>query len=403
MTQSPLQHVTLLGSTGSIGGATLDVLARHPDRFGIFALSASTQVERMLEQCRRFRPAQAVMLDAAAAERLAAGLRAEQIATEVLTGSDALQTVARDARAPIVVAAIVGAAGLLPTLAAVRAGKRVLFANKEPLVMCGPLFVEEARRSGAVLLPVDSEHNAIFQCMPDSYVTGHRAPVRRIFLTCSGGPFRNTPARELAAVTPEQACAHPTWSMGRKISVDSATLMNKGLEVIEACSLFGVTPDKVEVVVHPQSIIHAMVEYEDGSALSQMSRPDMRVPIAHALAWPARIDSGVAPFDPVALGKLEFDAPDRARFPCLDLAYTAARQGGTAPAVLNAANEIAVQAFLERRIRFVDIPRVIEHALVGARAVEPTLDNVLADDAHARLAAEEYIARGERGRALGAS
>ncbi|HKQ30881.1 MAG TPA: 1-deoxy-D-xylulose-5-phosphate reductoisomerase, partial [Burkholderiales bacterium] len=287
---------------------------------------------------------------------------------------------------------IVGAAGLLPTLAAVRAGKRVLLANKEPLVMCGRLFVDAAQRSGALLLPVDSEHNAIFQCMPGRYTIGEHAPVRRIFLTCSGGPFRNLPAHEFAAVTPDQACAHPTWSMGRKISVDSATLMNKGLEVIEACSLFGVAPENVEVVIHPQSIIHSMVEYEDGSILSQMSQPDMRVPIAHALAWPERIASGVSMLDPVKLGQLEFSAPDRARFPCLDLAYEAAHRGGTAPAVLNAANEMAVRAFLDRRIGFDDIPHVIEFASSCARAVDDTLENVLADDACARAAAEQYIA-----------
>lgn len=392
MTHNPIQAVTILGSTGSIGEAALDVLSRHPQRFRVLSLSASTQVERMLEQCRRFRPQQAVMLDGAAAEKLRAALQAEQITTDVLTGANALETIAADPRAAIVVAAIVGAAGLLPTLAAVRAGKRVLLANKEPLVMCGRLFVDEARRSGALLLPVDSEHNAIFQCMPDRYTIGGDAPVRRIFLTCSGGPFRNTAARDFAAVTPEQACAHPTWSMGRKISVDSATLMNKGLEVIEACSLFGIAPEKIEVVIHPQSIIHSMVEYEDGSVLSQMSQPDMRVPIAHALAWPQRIESGARALEPVALGRLEFAEPDRARFPCLDLAYDAARRGGTAPAVLNAANEVAVGAFLERQISFADIPSVIGYAATCARTVDATLENVLADDAHARAAAQRYIA-----------
>jgi 1-deoxy-D-xylulose-5-phosphate reductoisomerase len=391
MTDNALQSVTILGSTGSIGDAALDVLARHPQRFRVHALSASTQVERMLAQCRRFRPERAVMLDTAAAQALETALRAERISTEVLAGAQALETIAADPRSTIVVAAIVGAAGLLPTLAAVRAGKRVLFANKEPLVMCGRLFVDAAQKSGALLLPVDSEHNAIFQCMPDRYTIGGRAPVRRIFLTCSGGPFRTMPAHEFATVTPEQACAHPTWSMGRKISVDSATLMNKGLEVIEACSLFGIAPEKIDVVIHPQSIIHSMVEYEDGSVLSQMSQPDMRVPIAYALAWPERIESGVDALDPVKLGHLEFAEPDRARFPCLDLAYEAAHRGGTAPAVLNAANEVAVRAFLERRIGFADIPRVIEFTSTCARSVECTLENVLADDARARAAAERYI------------
>ncbi len=404
MTGDSRQGVTILGSTGSIGGATLDVLARHPQRFRVVALSASTQVERMIEQCRRFRPQKAVMLDPAAAERLKAGLRAHGVAVEALVGPEGLEAIATDPQASIVVAAIVGAAGLLPTLAAVRAGKRVLLANKEPLVMCGRLFMDEARRSGAALLPVDSEHNAIFQCMPGGFTTGTRAPVRRIFLTCSGGPFRNTPAYELAAVTPEQACAHPTWVMGRKISVDSATLMNKGLEVIEACWLFGVTPEQVQVVVHPQSIVHSMVEYDDGSVLSQMSHPDMRVPIAHALAWPERIESGVAPLDLVSLGQLEFAEPDRTRFPCLDLVYTATRRGGTAPAVLNAANEIAVQAFLDRRIGFTDIPRAIEYALARARTDStPTLDNVLTDDAQARAVTEEFIAGRFERRRQGAS
>jgi 1-deoxy-D-xylulose-5-phosphate reductoisomerase len=392
MTNIHTPGVTILGSTGSIGGAALDVLARHPQKFRVHALSASTQVERLFEQCRQFRPPRAVVLDPTAATRLQELLRRDAIATEVLVGAEGLQQVAADASVSIVVAAIVGAAGLMPTLAAVRAGKRVLLANKEPLVMCGRLFVEEANRSGAVLLPVDSEHNAIFQCMPDNYVTGHRAPVRRISLTCSGGPFRNTSARELITVTPEQACAHPTWSMGRKISVDSATLMNKGLEVIEACWLFGVTPEQVEVVVHPQSTIHSTVEYADGSMLAQLSQPDMRVPIAHALAWPERIESGVASLDLVSLGRLDFSAPDRERFPCLDLAYAAARLGGTAPAVLNAANEIAVQAFLDRRIGFTDIPHVIERALPCAHTVAPTLENVLADDAEARRLAAAEVA-----------
>lgn len=344
------------------------------------------------------------MLDSKAGERLKAGLRAQALRAEVLSGAEGLQAIAIDPQAPIVVAAIVGAAGLLPILAAVRAGKRVLLANKEPLVMCGQLFMDEAGRSDATLLPVDSEHNAIFQCMPAGFITGSRAPVRRIFLTCSGGPFRNTPAHELAAVTPEQACAHPTWAMGRKISVDSATLMNKGLEVIEACWLFGVTPKQVQIVVHPQSIVHSMVEYDDGSVLSQMSHPDMRVPIAHALAWPERIESGAAPFDPVNLGQLEFTEPDRARFPCLDLAYSAAHRGGTAPAVLNAANEIAVQAFLDRRIGFTDIPRVIEYTLTRVCTdTTPTLENVLGEDAHARVIAEEYIVGRSEHRRRGAS
>ncbi len=402
MSKLTKQNVTILGATGSVGLATLDVIARHPARFDVFAISGHTQVERMLEQCRRFRPRIAVMLDADAADRLQKILRAENIATEVSAGPQALDEIATHTEVPIVVSAIVGAAGLLPTLAAVRAGKRVLLVNKEPLVMCGKLFIDEARRSGATLLPVDSEHNAVFQCLPHGFIPGDRAPARRIFLTCSGGPFRNTPAQELATVTPEQACAHPTWAMGRKISVDSATLMNKGLEVIEASWLFGVDAQRIEVVVHPQSIVHSMVEYDDGSVLTQMSHPDMRVPIAHALAWPDRIESGVAALDPTTLTRLEFFAPDRARFPCLDLAYAAAQRGGTTPVMLNAANEIAVQAFLDRHIGFTDIPRIIEHTLSHARLVEPTLENVLTDDAQARDIAREYISGGVQRRRQGA-
>jgi 1-deoxy-D-xylulose-5-phosphate reductoisomerase len=352
--------VTVLGSTGSIGVSTLDVLARHPDRFHIAALTGFTQVERLFEQCRRYRPSLAVLADASAARRLRTLLSQAGLDIEVAEGEEGLE---RAATAPsdIVMAAIVGAAGLAPTLAAVRAGKRVLIANKEPLVMCGHLFIEEAARSGAELLPIDSEHNAVFQCLPPDHRTGQRDPgVRRILLTCSGGPFRNTPQSELATVTPEQACAHPNWSMGRKISVDSATLMNKGLELIEACWLFGVAPDDVEIVIHPQSVIHSMVEYDDGSVLAQMGNPDMRTPIAHALGWPDRISSGVSPLDRLEVARLEFEGPDFSRFPALDLATQAARSGGTSPTILNAANEVAVGAFLDRQIGFLDIPRVIK-------------------------------------------
>ncbi|OGI46470.1 MAG: 1-deoxy-D-xylulose-5-phosphate reductoisomerase [Candidatus Muproteobacteria bacterium RBG_16_65_34] len=396
-TQQP-RGVTLLGSTGSIGLSTLDVIARHPQRYRVVALTANTQGERLFEQCLQYRPEMAVLLDPAAAEELRAKLRAVGLTTQVLSGLEGLTTVATLPEAAIVVAAIVGAAGLLPTLAAVRAGKRVLFANKEPLVMCGHLFIEEARRSGAELLPVDSEHNAIFQCMADGFRAG-RAPaaVRRIYLTCSGGPFRSTPVEALARVTPEQACAHPNWVMGRKISVDSATLMNKGLELIEACWLFGVTPDRVEIVIHPQSIIHSLVEYVDGSVLAQLGNPDMRTPIAHALAWPERIESGVKSLDLLEIARLEFAPPDRRRFPCLDLAYEAAAASGTAPAILNAANEVAVQAFLDRRIGFTDIPQVIARVrarLPAGRDVQ--LDAILADDAAARAEAARAIAVLER-------
>jgi 1-deoxy-D-xylulose-5-phosphate reductoisomerase len=388
--------VVILGATGSIGASTLDVLARHPRRFHVVALTARSRADALYEQCRRYRPRLAVMLDADAGAALAERLRRAGIETEVRLGPAGLIEAATHSQADTVVAAIVGAAGLLPTLAAVRAGRRVLLANKEPLVIGGRLLLEAARASGACLLPLDSEHNAIFQCLPPQQAPG--APprgVRRILLTCSGGPFRQWPPERLAQVTPEQACAHPNWSMGRKISVDSATLMNKGLELIEACRLFGVAPAQVEVVIHPQSVVHSMVEYADGSVLAQLANPDMRVPIAHALAWPERIDSGAAPIDLVATARLDFAAPDLGRFPCLRLAYEAAAAGGTAPAVLNAANEVAVAAFLERRIGFTDIARVI--AAVRERVPagpDGTLEAVLAADADGRHAAEELIARG---------
>lgn len=387
--------VAVLGSTGSIGGCTLDVLARHPQRFRVTVLTAHTQVERLYEQCRRFHPSLAVLLDAQAADQLERRLRAAGLATEVRAGIDELQSAARLADTEIVMAAIVGAAGLLPTLAAVRAGKRVLLANKEPLVMCGDFLIAEARTAGAQLLPIDSEHNAIFQCMPPDFRAGEGLPsVRRIFLTCSGGPFRTFSPEALAQVTPEQACAHPNWTMGRKISVDSATLMNKGLELIEACRLFGVAPAQIEIVIHPQSVIHSMVEYADGSVLAQLSNPDMRVPIAHALAWPERMESGAASISLPDIARLDFAPPDLGRFPCLRLAYQAAAAGGTAPAVLNAANEEAVAAFLDRRIAFTDIPDVIEHALAHTTVhADGALATVLADDAHAREHARTRIAR----------
>ncbi len=388
------QGVAILGSTGSIGMSTLDVLARHPDRFAVAALTANAQVDRLYEQCVRFRPRFAAMLDPQAARDLERRLRASGIPTVVSSGLDGLSTVAADRASDIVMAAIVGAAGLIPTLAAVKAGKRVLLANKEPLVMSGRVLMREARAAGAVLLPIDSEHNAIFQCLPAAFRAGEPpAGVRRLFLTCSGGPFRAASAEALARATPEQACAHPNWVMGRKISVDSATLMNKGLEVIEACWLFGVAPSRIEVVIHPQSVIHSMVEYDDGSVLAQLANPDMRIPIAHALAWPSRIQSGAKPIDLVDLARLDFAAPDTTRFPCLRLAYEAGAAGGTTPAILNAANEVAVAAFLEGRIPFTDISRVIETALaqVPGRS-DDSLDDVLADDARARVAAERAVA-----------
>ncbi|OGT88416.1 MAG: 1-deoxy-D-xylulose-5-phosphate reductoisomerase [Gammaproteobacteria bacterium RIFOXYA12_FULL_61_12] len=354
--------ICILGSTGSIGVSTLDVVGRHPDRYRVVALTAQTHVERLHQQCLAHRPRFAVMGDPAAAERLRGLLAGTGI--EVLEGVAGLEQAAAHPDVHAVMAAIVGAAGLLPALAAVRAGKRLLLANKEALVVSGRLFMEEAARHGAQILPIDSEHNAVFQCMPADYARGlEQVGVRRILLTASGGPFRTTAREDLAQVTPEQACAHPNWSMGRKISVDSATMMNKGLEVIEACWLFATRPEQVQVVVHPQSVIHSLVEYVDGSVLAQLGNPDMRTPIAHALAWPERIASGVAPLDLFAVARLDFEPPDLERFPCLRLAYEAVTAGGGMPAVLNAANEVAVEAFLDRRLPFMVIPSLIEETL----------------------------------------
>jgi len=386
--------VTILGSTGSIGTNTLDVVQRHADRFRVVALTANQNVEGLFRQCVTHEPDFAVMADPEAAERLSDRLRSAGRPVEVLAGMAGLERVAALPEVDCVMAAIVGAAGLLPTLAAARAGKRVLLANKEALVMAGPLFVAAVRQGGAELLPIDSEHNAIFQCLPPGFAAEglDAAGVRRILLTGSGGPFRVTPLDRLPDATPEQACAHPNWSMGRKISVDSATMMNKGLEVIEAHWLFGAAPARIEVVVHPQSVVHSMVEYRDGSVLAQLGHPDMRTPIAHALAWPHRMASGAAFLDFSRL-QLEFQAPDFARFPCLRLAFAALEAGGTAPAVLNAANEVAVRAFLERRIRFTEIAVVVERALerVVPRAAD-ALAPILEADALARSAAGEWVA-----------
>ncbi|MBU1331241.1 MAG: 1-deoxy-D-xylulose-5-phosphate reductoisomerase [Gammaproteobacteria bacterium] len=389
------QQVTVLGATGSIGLSTLDVIARHPERYAVFALTAFSRVAELAGLCLRHRPAFAVVADASAAAPLQAQLADAGLSTRVLVGEAGLAEVAAHPEVDAVMAAIVGAAGLTPTLAAVEAGKKVLLANKEALVMSGALFMQAVRRSGAQLLPIDSEHNAIFQCLPADYSRGLGAVgVRRILLTASGGPFRETPLAQLDAVTPEQACAHPNWSMGRKISVDSASMMNKGLELIEACWLFDAPPSRVEVVIHPQSVIHSLVDYVDGSVLAQLGNPDMRTPIAHALAWPERIDSGVAPLDLFAIARLDFQAPDEQRFPCLRLARLAAEQGGTAPAMLNAANEVAVQAFLERRIRFPEIARIIDHVL-SAEAVLPVeqLACVFEADRRARVRAEHWLNR----------
>lgn len=392
-----IQRVTVLGATGSIGLSTLDVIARHPSRYQLFALSGFSRLRELEQLCVRHRPSYAVVPDCAAAAELQQRLVAAGVKTQVLHGEKGLCEVAALPEVDVVMAAIVGAAGLKPTLAAVRAGKKVLLANKEALVMSGALFMGAVREHGAVLLPIDSEHNAIFQCLPREHVGGLQGlGVRRILLTASGGPFREASAEALGGATPEQACAHPNWSMGRKISVDSASMMNKGLELIEACWLFDVAPDQVEVVIHPQSVIHSMVDYVDGSVLAQLGNPDMRTPIAHALAWPERIDSGVGPLDLLGLGRLDFQAPDELRFPCLRLAREAIAENGTAPAMLNAANEVAVAAFLERRIRFTDIPRIIE-AVLSALAVTPadSLEVVLEADRCARELAVQWLRRVE--------
>jgi 1-deoxy-D-xylulose-5-phosphate reductoisomerase len=385
--------VSVLGSTGSIGVNTLDVIARHPDRFRLYALAANSSVDAMLAQCLTFQPRYAVMMSETAADALRARLP-EGCATEILQGEEGLFRVVTAAEVETVMAAIVGAAGLPSTLAAAEAGKTVLLANKESLVMGGHLLMRAVRESGARLLPIDSEHNAIFQCMP---VDGAARPslegVSKVLLTASGGPFREWSTAQMEQATPDQACAHPNWSMGRKISVDSASLMNKGLELIEACWIFDLAPDGVEVVVHPQSIIHSMVQYLDGSVLAQLGNPDMRTPIAYGLGWPERLVSGVAPLDLVAAARLDFEAPDEGRFPCLRLAREAVATGGTAMAVCNAANEVAVAAFLEERIRFTAIPAVIERTLEQAPAVEPTsLPVVEAADLQARQIAAEFIA-----------
>jgi 1-deoxy-D-xylulose-5-phosphate reductoisomerase len=388
--------ITVLGATGSIGVNTLDVIARHPDKFRVEALTANTSVDKLAEQCLRFRPRYAVMVDADAAQQLADRLRQAAPEVQVLQGTAGLVQVAGLAGVDYVMAAIVGAAGLLPTLEAARRGKHVLLANKEALVMSGALFMQAVRDHAATLLPIDSEHNAVLQCLPDDYSPGHAPPgVRRVLLTASGGPFRTLPLDRLADVTPEQACAHPNWVMGRKISVDSATMMNKGLEMIEACWLFGLPLEQVSVVLHPQSIIHSLVEYTDGSMLAQLGNPDMRIPIAHALGWPGRIDSGAASLDLLTVGSLQFEAPAGDRYPCLVLAADAMRAGGTAPAILNAANEIAVQAFLDRQIPFSAIPATILHTLEQCSMHEAnSLDVILADDAAARAVASRCLNAG---------
>ena len=389
------QQITVLGATGSIGLSTLDVIARHPDRYQVFGLSGYSRIAELLALCVLHRPRVAVVPDERAARQLQADLRAAGLSTEVLVGEEGLCQIASASEVDAVMAAIVGAAGLRPTLAAVNAGKKILLANKEALVMTGALFMQAVRRNGSVLLPIDSEHNAIFQCLPQDFARG-LAPVgvRRILLTASGGPFRETPLAELENVTPDQACAHPNWSMGRKISVDSASMMNKGLEMIEACWLFDARPDQVEVVIHPQSVIHSLVDYIDGSVLAQLGNPDMRTPISNALAWPERIESGVAPLDLFAVARLDFQRPDEQRFPCLRLAREAAMAGNSAPAMLNAANEVAVAAFLEGRIRYPQIACVIEDVLNAEPVIAvDELEAVFDADARARILAEQWLSR----------
>ena len=392
------QQITVLGATGSIGLSTLDVIARHPERYRVFALSGFTRLTELLALCIRHVPQFAVVPEVAAARGLQDDLRAAGLPTRVLVGEEGLCQVASAPEVDAVMAAIVGAAGLRPTLAAVEAGKKILLANKEALVMSGALFMQAVRKSGSVLLPIDSEHNAIFQCMPQDFARGlSNVGVRRILLTASGGPFRQTPMSELAHVSPDQACAHPNWSMGRKISVDSASMMNKGLELIEACWLFDARPSQVEVVIHPQSVIHSLVDYVDGSVLAQLGNPDMRTPIANALAWPERIDSGVAPLDLFAIARLDFEAPDEQRFPCLRLARQAAEAGDSAPAMLNAANEVAVAAFLDGRVRYLEIASIIDEVL----NLEPVvalgdLEAVFTADAKARVLAEQWLKRHAR-------
>ncbi len=387
------QRLSILGSTGSVGTNTLDVVARHPDRFEVLALTAATQVETMLHQCARFRPRFAVMADAEAAHRLRERIHAEGLAVEVMAGADAVAEVAAHPDVHAVMAAIVGAAGLGPCLAAARAGKRLLLANKEALVVGGQVFLDAVRSGGALLLPIDSEHSAVFQSLPEDPATWGRR-IEKIMLTSSGGPFRTRDLASLRDVTPEQACAHPNFAMGRKISVDSATMMNKGLEVIEAKYLFGVMPEQIEVVIHPQQIIHSMVQFHDASVMAQLGTPDMRVPIAYGLSWPERIESGTPRLDFARIAAMTFEVPDLARFPCLALAWDALRAPSGTCAVLNAANEVAVAAFLDRRIRFDQIHQVNHATLEGLTPSKPgSLADLLALDGLAREHAHQHIAR----------
>lgn len=389
-----IRQITILGSTGSIGESTLDVIARHPDRFQAFALTANKNVEKMLSQCQRFKPRYAAMLDPESAKQLASAIQAARINTKVLSGIESLEKVASLPEVDAVMAAIVGAAGIRPTFAAARTGKLVLLANKETLVMAGRIFMDLVKQHNATLLPIDSEHNAIYQSLPHHF-NGNLAAagISRILLTASGGPFRCAPLASLEKVTPAQACAHPNWDMGQKISVDSATMMNKGLEVIEAHWLFDAPPGNIQVVIHPQSVIHSMVAYVDGSVIAQLGNPDMRTPIAHAMGYPDRIVSGVSALDMFKVAHLDFEEPDFKRFPCLGLAYQALAAGGNMPAVLNAANEIAVESFLKERMKFTAIPAMIEHVMQTVQHEDmATLDDVLRTDTLARDVAQEWLA-----------
>ena len=391
-----MQRITILGSTGSIGVSTLDVMARHPERYAVYALTANNSIDALALQCERFEPEVAVVGSPQSAQQLSDRLRQKGLKVEVLYGREALSAVASAPECDAVMAAIVGAAGLEPALAAARAGKKIMLANKEALVMSGQLFMDAVTASGATLLPIDSEHNAIFQCLPQAY---QRSPyqhgVAKVLLTASGGPFLNRATATLDLVTPEEAVAHPKWVMGRKISVDSATMMNKGLEVIEAHWLFGISPSQIEVVIHPQSVIHSMVSYVDGSVIAQLGNPDMRTPIAHALAYPDRIASGVAHLDLTRMGNLQFERPDFARFPCLRLAYDAMKAGGATPAILNAANEVAVQAFLDRKIGFRMIDSLIQKVLdrVAPEGAITGIAHLLEQDRAAREAASAMLGR----------
>lgn len=389
-----LRRVAILGSTGSIGVNTLDVIRVHPERFKVLALTAGKQIDRLAEQCVEFKPVIAVVTDADGASRLSKILQEKKLSTQVLYGPEALITAVTQSDCDTVMAAIVGAAGLVPALAAAKAGKRVLLANKEALVMSGNLFMQAMQLGGGELLPIDSEHNAIFQCLPQQFTKASYdyLGVEELWLTASGGPFRNTPISELSSITPDQACAHPNWVMGRKISVDSATMMNKGLEVIEAFWLFGLPLEKIKVLIHPQSVVHSMVRYRDGSVIAQMGQPDMRTPIAYGLAWPERINAGVEPLNLAQLAALSFSEPDLIRFPCLALAFGAAKIGGTAPTVLNAANEIAVAAFLDAGLPYLRIPEVVEKTLNQIASVPASsLELILAVDSQARQVASNII------------